>query len=192
MQSKDTLYVLKGQFTSKVHVFLQLVVLFIQLHLLNTQKSKSDCFSILVQAHIPGLSYLHPLGHLPLWAARGALAGSSLHGSLQVSHGAEVTVDRAVQTRREHLPAAHLTKLETFPAGPGALAPTARLPPERPHLSIIIRGKEAATVMICLLKGLCSSGGSHLGWHSRPMQKSWTGSGLVRASQYISCTSTPS
>lgn len=131
MQSKDTLYVLKGQFTSKVHVFLKLVVLFIQLHLLNTQKSKSDCFSILVQAHIPGLSYLHPLGHLPLWAARGALAGSSLHGSLQVSHGAEVTVDRAVQTRREHLPAAHLTKLETFPAGPGALAPTARLPPER-------------------------------------------------------------
>lgn len=37
MQSKDTLYVLKGQFTSKVHVFLQLVVQFIQLHLLNTQ-----------------------------------------------------------------------------------------------------------------------------------------------------------
>lgn len=176
MQSKDTLYVLKGQFTLKVHVFLQLVVLFIQLHLLNTQKSKSDCFSMLAQAHIPGLSYLHPLGHLPLWAARGALAGSSLHRSLQVSHGAEVTVDRAVQTRREHLPAAHLTKLETFPAGPGALAPTARLPPERPRLSIITRGKEAATVMICLLKGdrtwadilgQCRSRGPALVWSER-------------------------
>lgn len=41
-----------------------------------------------------------------------------------------------------------------------------------------------------LLKCLCS--GWYLGWHSLPMQKSWTGSGLVRASQYISWTSTPS
>lgn len=32
----------------------------------------------------------------------------------------------------------------------------------------------------------------YLGWHSLPMQKSCTGSGRVWASQYMSCTSTPS
>lgn len=76
--------------------------------------------------------YHCPLSHLPLGAAGGALAGPSLHGSLQVGHGAEVTVDRAVQARREHLPTADLAKLEPLAAGPRALAPAARLPPERP------------------------------------------------------------
>lgn len=91
------------------------------------------CFLSRVNNHSTDVSYLGPLGHLPLWAAGGALAGPSLHGSLQVGHGAEVAVDRAVQARRQHLPTADLTKLETLPAGPGALAPAARLPSETPH-----------------------------------------------------------
>lgn len=45
-------------------------------------------------------------------------------------------------------------------------------------------------VRLCSLKH-CSTG-LYLGWHSLPMQKSCTGSGRVCASQYISCTSTPS
>lgn len=83
--------------------------------------------------NISDVLYLGPLGHLPLWAARGALAGPSLHRSLQVSHGAEVTVDRAVQAWWKHLPTANLAKLETLPARPWALAPAARLPSERSH-----------------------------------------------------------
>lgn len=78
-----------------------------------------------------GVTYRRPFRHLPLGAAGGALAGPSLHGSLQVGHGAKVTVYRAVQARREHLPAADLSKLETFAAGPRALAPAAGLPPGR-------------------------------------------------------------
>lgn len=80
-----------------------------------------------------GESYLCPLCYLPLWTAGGTLARSSLHGSLQVGHGAEVAVDRAVEAWREHLPAANLAKLETLSAGPGALAPAARLPSRRTH-----------------------------------------------------------
>lgn len=83
------------------------------------------------QSNEAGVSYRRPLSHLPLGAAGGALAGPSLYGSLQVGHGAEVTVDRAVQARREHLPAANLPKLKTLAAGPRALAPAAGLPPGR-------------------------------------------------------------
>lgn len=32
----------------------------------------------------------------------------------------------------------------------------------------------------------------YLGWHSLPAQNSWTGSGRVMASQYVSSTSIPS
>lgn len=75
-------------------------------------------------------SYLGPLGHLPLWTTGRALAGPPLHGPLQVGHGAEFTVDGAVQARRQHLPTPNLTKLETLPTGSRALAPAAGLPPE--------------------------------------------------------------
>lgn len=91
------------------------------------------------------LSYLCPLGHLPLGAAGRALAGPPLHGPLQVGGGAEVAVDRAVQARRDHLPAADLTELETLPAGPGALAPAARLPPENDSRSRV-RGSVGSKV----------------------------------------------
>lgn len=74
--------------------------------------------------------YLGPLRHLPLRATGRALTGPPLHRPLQVGQGAELAVDRAVQARRQHLPAADLTELETLPAGPGALAPAAGLPPE--------------------------------------------------------------
>lgn len=76
--------------------------------------------------------HLRPLCHLPLRAAGGALAGAPLQGALQVGHGAEVTVDGAVQARGQHLPAADLPELEALTAGPGALAPAARLPPGKP------------------------------------------------------------
>lgn len=75
-------------------------------------------------------SYLGPLGHLPLWTTGRALAGPPLHGPLQVGHGAEFTVDGAVQARRQHLPTPNLTKLETLPTGSRTLAPAAGLPPE--------------------------------------------------------------
>lgn len=44
-------------------------------------------------------SYLGPLCHLPLWTTGRAFAGPPLYGPLQVGHGAEFTVDRAVQAR---------------------------------------------------------------------------------------------
>lgn len=81
--------------------------------------------------------HLGPLGYLPLRPAGRALAGSSLHRPLQVSHGAQVAVDRAVQARRQHLPAADLSELEALAAGPGALAPAARLPPETQGISLM-------------------------------------------------------
>lgn len=49
-----------------------------------------------------------------------------------------------------------------------------------------------STVWIICSSLNCFSSRFYLGWHSLPIQKSWTGSGLVKASQYISCTSTPS
>lgn len=136
------------------------------------------------QSNEAGVSYRRPLSHLPLGAAGGALAGPSLYGSLQVGHGAEVTVDRAVQARREHLPAANLPKLKTLAAGPRALAPAAGLPP----------GRRATGWTTCCRwsVGTFLPGELYLGWHSLPMQKSCTGSGRVCASQYMSCTSTPS
>lgn len=77
------------------------------------------------------ISYLGPLCHLPLRTTGRALTGPPLHGSLQVGHGAEVTVDGAVQARGEHLPTANLAELETLPAGPWTLTPAAGLPSER-------------------------------------------------------------
>lgn len=76
------------------------------------------------------ISYLGPLCHLPLRATGWALTRPPLYGSLQVGHGAEVTVDGAVQAWREHLPAANLAELETLPAGPWTLAPATGLPSE--------------------------------------------------------------
>lgn len=138
--------------------------------------------SIVCRGNAQTWSHLGPLCHLPLWATGRALAGPPLYRPLQVGHGAEFAVDRAVQARWEHLPTANLAKLETLPAGSRALAPAARLPPG--HKRIV-----TSSALQCVS---VFPSGFHLGWHSLPMQKSWTGSGRVSASQYMSWTSTPS
>lgn len=144
--------------------------------------AKRLCDLLSAEETIRGGSYLSPLCHLPLWATGRALTGSPLYRPLQVGQGAEFAIDWAVQARWKHLPTTNLTKLETLPTGPGALAPAACLPPEHKH---IITSSTFQGISVI-------PSGFHLGWHSLPMQKSWTGSGRVRASQYMSWTSTPS
>lgn len=114
-------------------------------------------------------SYLGPLGHLPLWTTGRALAGPPLHGPLQVGHGAEFTVDGAVQARRQHLPTPNLTKLETLPTGSGALAPAAGLPPEHEQT------RTSALFMLCIpplwiLPGLTLSANAEVVDRLRPGQ----------------------
>lgn len=74
-------------------------------------------------------THLGPLGHLPLGPAGRVLADLALVGPGDVGGLAQVAVHGAVEARRDHLPAAHDAELVPLPAGPGALAPAARLPP---------------------------------------------------------------
>lgn len=115
-------------------------------------------------------SYLGPLCHLPLWTTGRAFAGPPLYGPLQVGHGAEFTVDRAVQARRQHLPTSNLTELETLPAGSWTLAPAARLPPEHEH---IITSSTCHGVCFCsrwILPGLTLSADAEVVDRLRPGQ----------------------
>lgn len=91
------------------------------------------CRHVCLPSGLPGRqspgTYLGPLRHLPLGPAGWVLADLALIRPGDVSGLAEVAVDGAVESRRDHLPAADDAELVALPAGAGALAPAARLPP---------------------------------------------------------------
>lgn len=137
-----------------------------EFHLEEERRSAGTCAR---PAHVPAAqvqqspgTYLGPLRHLPLGPAGRVLADLALVRAGDVSGLAEVTVDRAVESRRDHLPAADDAELVALPAGAGALTPAARLPPAEAREAIAPGtagpGLEHPTGKPCLL----SAGGRRL------------------------------
>lgn len=85
----------------------------------------------------PG-THLGPLRHLPLGPAGWVLADLALVRPGDVRGLAEIAVDGAVESRRDHLPAADDAELVALPAGAGTLAPAARLPPAETRETVVI------------------------------------------------------
>lgn len=74
-------------------------------------------------------NYLWPVRHLPLGSTALAKAHLPACWLVEVMWQTQWIIDRGVQSRRKHLPAAHSAILEALSAGPRALAPTTGLPP---------------------------------------------------------------
>lgn len=74
-------------------------------------------------------AYLWPVRHLPLWSAALAKAHLPAGWLVKVMWQTQRIIDRGVQPRRKHLPAAHSAILKALSTGSRALAPTAGLPP---------------------------------------------------------------